>query len=379
MKLKETVENRLRTYGKETFPDHRKEVYGILKLFCHCLEFLQNQENWHGRRAIPLRKGYCEQSQWEKDFPEEYDRWLRHGELLRLDDRLEDAESWLGEGILLRNFFLQGFSLLLEEADGCLEADGWKQLMEIQMETNGYRDYRAFLEAVYMVGFQVLHALQDGSLCHFFAGDFRDSAYLLEVFREWIPQEEYGEYDAFCAELLKELTRERRAAIEEILNRRDQGLERAVEEIPALMRFRRHMEDMEEDDFEEFVKNRLVYEEDWEDVPEWTPRMNLHGRIWTRVRELADLFAHGGSSLKGRLFSYLTEEEQRMILEHWMETYYPDLYSLSVKMSHQMDAVDPEPRWLREEEQNAYQKEEIVVSLERIAGRPPTEEETCWL
>ena len=60
IKIGEAAENALKDYGKEAFLNHREEVYRAIETVCFCMEFLQNQEDWGSRRAVPVR-GICSQ------------------------------------------------------------------------------------------------------------------------------------------------------------------------------------------------------------------------------------------------------------------------------------------------------------------------------
>ena len=83
-KLREEAEAAIKKYGKEAFLSHRGEVCDAIESVCFCLECLQNQEDWGGKRAIPLRATYFTQEEWKKHFSEQYDHDIRRVELMRL-------------------------------------------------------------------------------------------------------------------------------------------------------------------------------------------------------------------------------------------------------------------------------------------------------
>ena len=55
-KIREEAEAAIKKYGKEAFLNHRDKVFDAIESICFCLEFLQNQEDWGSKRAIPLRE-----------------------------------------------------------------------------------------------------------------------------------------------------------------------------------------------------------------------------------------------------------------------------------------------------------------------------------
>ena len=68
-------ENRLRNYGAEAFMRHREEVCAAVRTVCFCLEYLQNEKIWSGRRVL-VRESlheYLRLEEKEKDW-EKYDR-----------------------------------------------------------------------------------------------------------------------------------------------------------------------------------------------------------------------------------------------------------------------------------------------------------------
>lgn len=68
--------------------------------------------------------------------------------------------------------------------------ESWMQLVETQIMTDQYTDYRAFLEAVYVLGLLEVWNLQPGISCHFFRGDFCDAEQFLKFFAGQAPEEE---------------------------------------------------------------------------------------------------------------------------------------------------------------------------------------------
>ena len=63
-------ENRLRKYGAEAFMRHQEEVCAAVRTVCFCLEYLQNEKNWSGRRVLVWDDlyGYLRPEEKEKDW-----------------------------------------------------------------------------------------------------------------------------------------------------------------------------------------------------------------------------------------------------------------------------------------------------------------------
>ena len=161
-KLREEAEEAIKKYGKEAFLSHRDEVCDAIECVCFCLECLQNQEDWGGKRAIPLRETYFTQEEWEKHFSEQYDHDIRRVELMKLRMELDEDDD-----IPLKNFLFQGLDLMINGL--WYDPESWMQLMETQIMTDQYTDYRAFLGAVYVLGLLEVWNLQMGISFHFFS------------------------------------------------------------------------------------------------------------------------------------------------------------------------------------------------------------------
>lgn len=375
MERNQTVETMIKDYGTEAFQNHREEIYAVLRVLCFCLEFLQNQEDWSGRhaRAVPFRHD-TEQREWEQKFTEQYDSGLRREELWKLKEKLEEVELWIGRPIPLENFFRQGFLLLWEETESWKLGDCWTEFMEMQMAVNGYTDYRAFLEAVYMLGFSELFGLQRGTVWHVIEGDFRDAQHFLLSFREQIPETVWENYDGYCYSLLAELEKNRIDAIEQAFRERDEGLLKAAKKAPVLQRFYEAMEEMGEADFERFVKDLFRKEENfWEDIPGCGTQADRCIRKLIRLRELEHCFVYGNSEIRRRLFRYLSGEEQVLLMERWMASFYPSvLGDVAYRLRSMSHAARPDLPW-------PEYREEMLDSLEVIAGRLMKEEDYNYL
>ncbi|MEY8336971.1 hypothetical protein AALB16_02935 [Lachnospiraceae bacterium 62-35] len=378
MKLGENVERAIRDYGKEAFSNHREEVYSAIKAVCLCGEFLQNQEDWGSRRAICVRHDST-QEDWEKSFWEKYDRRLRCEEIRRLKEKLDSQELGPEENIPLKNFLYYGITLMIAELEFALSGwEEWMELMETQMAANQYRDFRGFQEAVYVLGLFEIIKFQWGRNCHYFKGDFRDAEYLLKVFGSWIPKEEQENYDRYCASFLKELEKKRIDAIKKVLKERDERLEKRQEEkgkIPVLELFRKKMEDIRDDELKELVRKQLE-EYEQEDKEEWSHEINLQAAKISNVKKLAELFVYGGSQLKKRLFQYLSEEQQLIVMELWMADFYPPtMEKLAYRLKYMRYAVQGDSLGLLDEECIISDKD-LQDSLEKMIGRTVTEK---WL
>ena len=357
---------------KEAFFSHREEVCKAVRAVCFCGEFLQNQEDWGLRRALCMKRD-CTQAYWGQYFKEHYNRGLRREELWKLKTELDGPGSWLGEKVPLKNFLQQGVFLLAEEAGGVLVGPKkWRELMEIQMMTDQYRDYRAFVETVYVTGLWEIMKFQQGTNWHDFEGDFRDGNYLLSVLRSLIPEEGREDYDRYCAGLCKEMEKKRVDAMKNILGERDWRLQRIRKEkegIPVLNLFEKAMEAMGEDEFKQFITERFD-DREWEDEEGLDPKLNLRLRKITRVSQLAELFVYGNARLKERLFQYLSEEEQHIIMERWMADYYPaDVEKLAGRLERMLCHGQTEGLWDFDEGWGNFYEKALKDSLEKIMGR----------
>lgn len=358
-KLHEEAEAAIKKYGKEAFLSHRDEVHDAIESICFCLEFLQNQEDWGMKRAIPLRADYITQEEWEESFSKQYDHDIRRVELMKLRMELEGD-------IPLENFFFQGLDLMINGRWYDLES--WMQLMETQIMTDQYTDYRAFLEAVYVLGFLEVWNLQMGISCHFFRGDFCDAEHFLKSFASQVPEEEQEDYKDFCAKIAESIREYRRNDMKEILKERDRRLKNMQEEkggIPILDHFDKSMGGMSDEDFEKFVTEQLKKIED--DITRLDDEMDPQRRKIIRIQDLAELFIYGGSRLKERLFQHLSGEDQMLVMEWWMADYYPStIDELVRRLEGMLHAAWPEMVW-------DEIKAEIRSSVEKVMGRATQE------
>lgn len=362
-------ESRLKKYGEDAFMRHREEVCAAVRTVCFCLEFLQNEENWSGRRTLAReRYWYSERlipDEKEKDW-EKYDRSARRKTAQKLESKLKERKWRMGEQeIPLRNFLKTGLMLLTEKAG----ADGMGdelRLMESQTKINRFQDFREFLEAVYLLGFEELFNRQrmddDSSL----EGERRDAERFLKALKPYIPKEGQTDYGLFCRELLQEQARERRKAMERIMEGREEKLNRAVEEISLFKLFQEAMESMPEEEFEKLMKPDC--EEDdicgWEELSGEEQESVRWERRTNRICNLASAFVYGGSKGRQRLLGQLPEEEQMLVMEQWMAAYYPrDEEMLESRMKRMAWAAGLE----------AYSEEgdrTIREAMEKLLGRP---------
>ena len=371
IKIGETVQNAVKDYGKEAFLNHREEVYRAIEAACFCAEFLQNQEDWGSRRAIPVRKGDSKEW-WEKTFLERRDYDLRREELWRL--RGELVKDCAKKGIPLKNFLCQGIDLMIK--DYRYNPETWTGLMETQMMTDSYRDYRAFEEAVYFLGLLEMGKFQCGINYHVFRGDFREAEHFLKRLAHWIPEEEEDSYRGFCVRCLGDLERSRMNAIKRALEERNRRLKNMQEEkggIPVLELFHKKMEEMAEEEFGQFVAAQFeAYE--YGDSEELSQEADLQAGKITKIRGLAELFVYGDSRLKKRLFPYLSGEEQMLIMEQWMVDFYPSNGKrLAERLEGMLWAVWPEGGLDRDEKGMSEHYKMVCASLEKIMGRSVTE------
>lgn len=376
-KIREEAEAAIKKYGKEAFLNHRDKVFDAIESICFCLEFLQNQEDWGSKRAIPLREASFTQEVWEEVFSEQYDHDIRRVELMKL--RME-----LDEDIPLKNFLLQGLDLMMN-GHWC-DLESFMQLMETQIMTDQYTDYRALIEAVYVLGLLEVWGFQCGTRCHFFEGDFRDAEYFLKSFENQVPEEERNVYKDFCTGISEAIKEQRKDDMEGILKERDRRLKNMQKEkggIPILDLFYKNMEGMADADFEKFVTAHLQETEEEEMRPEYSREMNSQYRKIIRILDLAELFVYGGSRLKERLFGYLSGEEQMLVMEWWMANYYPStIEELVRRFDGMLQAVRSEMVWDEDQKEGVcdsmeiwYEKRktELRGSVEKVMGRATQE------
>ncbi len=367
IKIGETVENAVKDYGKEAFLNHREEVYRVIEAACFCAEFLQNQEDWGSRRAIPVRKS-CSREWWEENFSERRDYDLRREELWRL--RCELAHGFAEKDIPLKNFLCQGIDLMIK--DYWYDPETWTELMETQMMTDSYRDYRAFEESVYFLGLLETGKFQCGINYHFFRGDFREAEHFLKCLAHWIPEEEGDNYQEFCVQCLKDMERKRMDTIKRTLEERDRRLKNMQEEkggIPVLELFHKKIGEMTEKEFGQFVTAQFE-EYAYGESEELSQEADLQAGKITRIRKLAELFVYGDSGLKKRFFQYLSGEEQMLVMGQWMADFYPSNgEKLARRLVDMLYAVQPEGMWDRDENGMSEHEKTVYASLEKIMGR----------
>ena len=376
MEVSEAVRRAAEDHGKEAFFHHREEVYDAVRAVCFCGEFLQNQEDWGFRRAICMRRG-CSQAHWEERFKEDYDWGLRREELRKLQKELGGQGPWMGKDVPLKNFLRQGVFFLAEEAGSLDGSREWLEMMETQLATDRYGDHRAFLEAVYVTGLWEIMKFQQGTNWHDILGDFRDREHLLAALRSLIPEEGREAYDRYQAGLVKEMEEKRVEAMKTILGERDLRLQRSREEkggIPVLDRFQRAMEEMDDEGFKQYVRERFD-DQGWEEDETLSPKLNGISRNAARVKNLAEPFVYADTKLKERLFLHLSKEEQKVAMEQWIAGYYPaNVGTLAVRLGDMLRQVQTseEDLWDWDEEGGCFfdRFDRIVGdSLEKITGR----------
>ncbi len=339
VKTSEIAKGLMKNYAEEAFLNHRKQVYSAIKAICFCTEFLQNQEDWGSRRALTLRQIYTGDDYWEEEFEAGYDSGLRREEFEKLREALKTPGFWTAEEIPLKNFLNQGIVLMMEYTR---QMELWMELMEAQIITDQYTDYRAVQEAVYVLGLFELMKFQNGISCHYFKGDFREAERLLKEIRNWIPTEEQENYDSYSMKLLQEMEQRRIDTMKQVLKERDERLEKVKDGIPVLNLFCRKMKEMGDDEFGEFIRNRISECGAFEEEEKWDSQMNLKAKVVCRVWKLAELFIYGGSFLKERLFQNLSEEEQIAVMELWMAGFYPFyVEKLADRIEAMTDVVEP--------------------------------------
>lgn len=362
--------SRLKKYGAEAFLRHKEEVCAAVRTVCFCLEYLQNEKNWSGRR-LSVREGlheYLRLEEKEKDW-EKYDRSVRQKAYRKLERELKERKWRIGEQeIPLRNFLRMGLMLLTEKAGSEGRGDEIR-LMESQMEINRFQDFREFLEAVYLLGFTESMEMQDMDDRSSLEGEYRDAERFLKALEPYIPEEGQADYGLFCRELLDEQARERRKAMERIMEEREEKLAQAVEEISLFRLFREAMEGMSEEAFRKLVTPELGEDAvcGWEELSGEVQESILRERKENRIRNLASAFAYGGNNAGQRLLGQLSGEEQMLVMEQWMTAYYPrDKEMLENRLRRMAWIAEPEEASLEEDWEGCVIRE----AMEKLLGRP---------
>ena len=362
-------EDRLKKYGEEAFIQHRAEVCAAVRTVCFCLEYLQNEENWSGRRML-VRESFYERlipDEKEKDW-EKYDRSARQKAYRGLERELKERKWRIGEQeIPLRNFLRMGLMLVTEKAgtDGIGDE---LRLMEDQAKINRFQDFREFLEAVYLLGFTAFFEARNTDTRPSLEGEHRDAERFLKALELYIPKKGQADYGLFCRELLEEQARERRKAMERIMEEREEKLVQTAEELSLFRFFREVMEGMSE----EVLRERITPEPEEDDICGWE---ELSGeaqesirreRKENRIRNLASAFVYGGSNARQRLLGQLSEEEQMLVMEQWMAAYYPrDEEVLENRLRRMAWIAEPEEASLEED----WEGRVIREAMEKLLGR----------
>ena len=362
-------ENRLRKYGAEAFMRHQEEVCAAVRTVCFCLEYLQNEKNWSGRRVLVWDDlyGYLRPEEKEKDW-KKYDGSARQKAYRELERELKERKWRIGEQeIPLRNFLRMGLMLLTKKA-GSDDMGYGILLMESQMEINRFQDFREFLEAVYLLGFTEFFEVRNTDDRFSLEGEYRDAERFLKALRPCIPEEGQADYGLFCRELLEEQARERRKAMERIMEEREERLAQAVEEISLFRLFREAMEGMSEEEFQKLVTpGREEYEIcGWEELSGEEQESIRREMKTNRIRNLAGAFVYGGSDVRQRLLGRLSGEEQMLVMEQWMAAYYPrDKEMLENRLRRMAWIAEPEEASLAED----WQGRVIREAVEKLLGR----------
>lgn len=362
-------ENRLRKYGAEAFMRHQEEVCAAVRTVCFCLEYLQNEKNWSGRRVLVWDDlyGYLRPEEKEKDW-KKYDGSARQKAYRELERELKERKWRIGEQeIPLRNFLRMGLMLLTKKA-GSDDMGYGILLMESQMEINRFQDFREFLEAVYLLGFTEFFEVRNTDDRFSLEGEYRDAERFLKALRPCIPEEGQADYGLFCRELLEEQARERRKAMERIMEEREERLAQAVEEISLFRLFREAMEGMSEEEFQKLVTPGREEDEicGWEELSGEEQESIRREMKTNRIRNLAGAFVYGGSDVRQRLLGRLSGEEQMLVMEQWMAAYYPwDKEMLENRLRRMAWIAEPEEASLAED----WQGRVIREAVEKLLGR----------
>ncbi len=362
-------ENRLRKYGAEAFMRHQEEVCAAVRTVCFCLEYLQNEKNWSGRRVLVWDDlyGYLRPEEKEKDW-KKYDGSARQKAYRELERELKERKWRIGEQeIPLRNFLRMGLMLLTKKA-GSDDMGYGILLMESQMEINRFQDFRKFLEAVYLLGFTEFFEVRNTDDRFSLEGEYRDAERFLKALRPCIPEEGQADYGLFCRELLEEQARERRKAMERIMEEREERLAQAVEEISLFRLFREAMEGMSEEEFQKLVTPGREEDEicGWEELSGEEQESIRREMKTNRIRNLAGAFVYGGSDVRQRLLGRLSGEEQMLVMEQWMAAYYPrDKEMLENRLRRMAWIAEPEEASLAED----WQGRVIREAVEKLLGR----------
>ncbi len=363
-------ENRLRKYGAEAFMRHQEEVCAAVRTVCFCLEYLQNEKNWSGRRVLVWDDlyGYLRPEEKEKDW-KKYDGSARQKAYRELERELKERKWRIGEQeIPLRNFLRMGLMLLTKKA-GSDDMGYGILLMESQMEINRFQDFREFLEAVYLLGFTEFFEVRNTDDRFSLEGEYRDAERFLKALRPCIPEEGQADYGLFCRELLEEQARERRKAMERIMEEREERLAQAVEEISLFRLFREAMEGMSEEEFQKLVTPGREEDEicGWEELSGEEQESIRREMKTNRIRNLAGAFVYGGSDVRQRLLGRLSGEEQMLVMEQWMAAYYPrDKEMLENRLRRMAWIAEPEEASLEEDWEGCVIRE----AMEKLLGRP---------
>ncbi len=321
-------ENRLKDYGYEAFMQHKEEVCLAVKTVCFCLEFLQNQGNWSGRRTLWRQSSCVRLYMEEKKAWEKYDRRAIREALRELEEELKERKWRMGEEeIPLKNFLRQGFMLMTGKAStAAMTKEEWFPLIESQVEVNRFGDFREFLEAVYLLGFELMFEIQNGDVRSSLVGERRDAEHFLKALKSYIPAEGQPDYSLFSRKLLQEQEEERRDAMEQILAKRDERLQKTVKKLSLFRLFREAVENMAEEEFRELVEPASEEEEicGQEHLSEEEQDSIRRERKENRIRNLASAFVYGGGRARQRLLGLFSGEEQMLVMEQWIAVYYPE-------------------------------------------------------
>lgn len=199
-------------------------------------------------------------------------------------------------------------------------------------------------------------------------GEYRDAERFLKALRPCIPEEGQADYSLFCRELLEEQARERRKAMERIMEEREERLAQAVEEISLFRLFREAMEGMSEEEFQKLVTPGREEDEicGWEELSGEEQESIRREMKTNRIRNLAGAFVYGGSDVRQRLLGRLSGEEQMLVMEQWMAAYYPrDKEMLENRLRRMAWIAEPEEASLAED----WQGRVIREAVEKLLGR----------
>ena len=306
------IKSDLQKLGEEVFDRHTEEIFQALGAICRCRNVVQDWGMWKWRDTIWMPTA-------EEELPGE--------SFQELNRTLENTEKWTEEKIPLKNFLISGVRLMAGIHKWENEKEEWFEWMSDQILVNQYSGIRLFQEYIYLMG---LVKIREGS-------SFQE---LVEMFRFAVPTGKQKTYDQGCEEIGRKLRKERNASMGETVEKRfDRWIKMAKgnESAHVAARFNEIYRAMPENAFHEWVEARLSQGADLEafrqagyGIDEMEPeelKSFLLERKNNELRRLAELFVYGEKNVRLRLLKQLSDEEQEILLEDWMKSFYPSFWS----------------------------------------------------